>query len=216
MKLGIVHLGRAGGKHKYMLCDASDIPFVKRFRLSAKVVSDRNGIGCCVYVVAKSGRDHTEVGHFHRILWQHHYGHIQPDVYVNHKNKVTVDNRLCNLELSTLPELHDFDPDSFVPDYEGIGLYQAAIDQLPAIKDGSHGKRKDMSEEEVEEEFVECHWPPCCQLRFGGDGFLKCKRCGCTNYCGLKCRQMDWVNHKKHCRRSKKMRLLEIEERIER
>ncbi|KNC81155.1 hypothetical protein SARC_06507 [Sphaeroforma arctica JP610] len=145
----------------------------------------------------------TETGlHSYSMIWMH---------------TLPLNNRLCNLELSSRSELCDFDPDHFVPNCEGISLYQAAIDQLPNIKDGISGKRRDyVGDEEDEEEFIECHWPPCCHLRFGGDGFVKCKRCGCTYYCGLKCRQLDWVNHKKHCRRWKKRKLIEHERHVER
>ncbi|MDV6277999.1 HNH endonuclease [Rhodococcus erythropolis] len=40
----------------------------------------------------------------HRLIWEHVHGPIPPDMTINHKNGIKDDNRLVNLELTTVGE----------------------------------------------------------------------------------------------------------------
>jgi len=100
LKLGIVRLGRAAGKTKYTLLDERDICLVHEYTFEARTEIDKNGCGATVYAYAykyDSGR-HTGT-YVQQILWERHRGGVAPGFKVTHKNGVSVDNRLDNLQV---------------------------------------------------------------------------------------------------------------------
>eukprot|EP00127_Corallochytrium_limacisporum_P003580 Clim_evm63s150 gene=Clim_evmTU63s150 len=151
LKLGIVHLGRAGGKPKYMLLEAADIPFVKQFCFEVRIEVDPNGEGAAVFAFARrpdtleegkpsstadipDAASHVDSqGLFHVLLWQYRIGPIPTGYKVMHCNGITVDNRLTNLQLVDEKEYPS--PTASLVDRGTIRpegtLYAAALRQLP-------------------------------------------------------------------------------------
>lgn len=100
LKLGIVRLGRAAGKTKYTLLDERDICLVHEYTFEARTEIDRNGCGATVYAYAYLYDQGRHTGDYVQdILWRRHRGGVAPGFKVVHKNGVSVDNRLDNLEV---------------------------------------------------------------------------------------------------------------------
>merc|ERR1711976_18824 len=100
LKLGIVRLGRAGGKTKYALLDERDISLVHEYAFEARTEIDKNGCGATIFAYAyryETGR--SSGTYVQDILWERHCGEIEAGYRVVHKNCISVDNRLENLML---------------------------------------------------------------------------------------------------------------------
>eukprot|EP00128_Syssomonas_multiformis_P011514 Colp12_sorted_trinity150504_noHs@29120 len=223
LKLGIMHLGKAAGKHKFMLLDASDIDFVKRFCFQAKLDIDKDGNGAHVYAFAYippdsklDGSDYepddiTCCGYFHDLLWLFRKGPITPGYRVSHKNGITVDNRLVNLELSKIDAVpsKECDPEAERKREQSCSLYRAALMQYPFSADSEQENSTTIvldadGESSVDDgessPFFECHYPPCCKMESYVKEFNICGRCRKARYCSSRCQNNDWKLHKKDCK----------------
>ncbi|UYV61944.1 ZMYND19 [Cordylochernes scorpioides] len=153
VKLGIVRLGRAAGKMKYTLLDERDIILVHEYAFEvsktkspaspilttvppltqARVTIDRDGTGAQVFAYAYNVLKGRNSGQFvHLLLWERHYGGVAPGFKVVHKNRITMDNRLANLQLVATSQpcpLPLSNTASLKPREQS--LYWAAIQQLP-------------------------------------------------------------------------------------
>jgi len=100
LKLGIVRLGRAGGKTKYALLDERDIGLVHQYAFEARTEIDKNGCGATIFAYAYKYENGRSSGiYVQDLLWERHCGDIEPGFRVVHKNCISVDNRLENLML---------------------------------------------------------------------------------------------------------------------
>lgn len=230
LKLGIVYIGKAGGKHKYSLLDERDIPLVNRFRFEARVDIDRDGNGAKIYAYAFDlNKEKTGGCYFHEYVWERHCGGIAPGFRVAHKNCVTVDNRMQNLCLVPCGNKHKrfkADKEESVScnsnqPREDQSLYWMAVSRLPPFEvqdeqfiNSVYNKFYNSNGELVEEEddsssFYECHYPPCCKMESELRQFSICGRCQQVRYCGTQCQERDWPNHKKNCKEKAKKRRYE-------
>eukprot|EP00123_Amoebidium_parasiticum_P008754 comp19003_c0_seq1/m.21364 comp19003_c0_seq1/g.21364 ORF comp19003_c0_seq1/g.21364 comp19003_c0_seq1/m.21364 type:complete len:233 (-) comp19003_c0_seq1:68-766(-) len=218
IKLGVVHLGRAAGKHKFMMCDADDVPFVREHCLRAEISYDPDGVGAHVFATARPmDRGWGFYRYFHEILWEHHRGSIPEGTHIAHKNGLTMDNRLDNLvavdglrEEGSEPsgeEGHERE--------ESVRLYQAALEKVPCLPELESLANEDLTDcasddvcpngsdvtEASADWFFECHNLPCNRLEWRRQGFVPCTRCRRKWYCTPRCRTQDWRLHKRHCQR---------------
>lgn len=100
LKLGIVRLGRAGGKTKYALLDERDIGLVHNYAFEARTEIDKNGCGAIIFAYAYKYESGRSTGiYVQDLLWERHCGNIEQGFRVVHKNCISVDNRLENLML---------------------------------------------------------------------------------------------------------------------
>lgn len=100
LKLGIVRLGRAGGKTKYALLDERDIGLVHEYAFEARTEIDKNGCGATIFAYAYQYEQGRSSGiYVQDLLWERHRGDVEPGFRVVHKNCISVDNRLENLML---------------------------------------------------------------------------------------------------------------------
>eukprot|EP01136_Pigoraptor_vietnamica_P022867 Opistho-1_new@6253 len=229
LKLGVVRLGKLCGKHKFMVVDAQDISFVRQFAFQARLELDRDGTGARIiaygYVASPSGDEcvppvavlpihfPTE-GPFHELLWQYHHGPIPRGLTIRHKNLVSVDNRLVNLELVPCEMSHllwnrraqgaDGDASVYVaalnqlqfqddPDECGAGGYNV----YPSVALDSNGDA--FLETGDAALFYECHNMACTKMESEIREFHLCGRCRTARYCGSGCQQMDWSRHRLEC-----------------
>ena len=89
---------------KYTLLDERDICLVHEYTFEARTEIDRNGCGATVYAYAYLYDQGRHTGDYVQdILWRRHRGGIAPGFKVVHKNGVSVDNRLDNLEIAQDP-----------------------------------------------------------------------------------------------------------------
>ncbi|GFO19990.1 Zinc finger mynd domain-containing protein 19-like [Plakobranchus ocellatus] len=226
LKLGILRLGRVAGKAKYALIDERDISIVQQQAIEPRVEVDRNGNGARIYAIAHEvgkGRDHGV--YLHHLLWEHHRGGVAQGWRVVHKNNVTVDNRLDNLELVKdnglpLPSREDEGCVSGAGPSgasHGAGgkssrensLYWITVTQLlgdPLEMNYPHfNKWFDYNGDVVDPTgetyiYYECHYPPCTNMEREIREFSICGRCQEVRYCGQACQERDWPCHKRFCR----------------
>lgn len=211
VKLGIVRLGRAGGKMKYTLLDERDITLVQEFAFEARVEIDKNGSGANIYAFAydiSRGRNYGQ--YVHDLLWERHYGGIALGFRVAHKNGIMMDNRLENLCL--VPQCYQGSLYAEVQTKREQTLYWAAIQELPPdhlveehFTESGNPRRFNANGELIEEEediacYYECHYLPCTNIEQEPREFSICGRCQEARYCGPLCQQRDWPIHKKFCR----------------
>uniref|UniRef100_A0A0B6ZD72 MYND-type domain-containing protein n=1 Tax=Arion vulgaris TaxID=1028688 RepID=A0A0B6ZD72_9EUPU len=220
LKLGILRLGRVAGKSKYALIDERDINIVQQHAIEPRVEVDKNGNGACVYAIAHDiCRGHSSGKYLHELLWERHNGGIAPGWRVVHKNHVTVDNRLDNLELvkdsgmDALPRQHDEPPGSQTKNREN-SLYWITVTQLigdPLEMNYPHfSKWYDFNGDIVnpaDESYIyyECHYPPCTRMEKEIREFSICGRCQEVRYCGTSCQERDWPSHKRFCRERRRL-----------
>ena len=153
---------------------------------------------------------------FHELLWQHHHGALPEGHVVCHRNGITVDNRLANLEL--LPEETAAAQAAQAADGAGSRrrsseLYRLAVARLPAadLEDaGSRGEGERMTPDgvsvvvdavELEQGgdpiFSECMRAECCRIETAP--FLRCPACGVARYCSPGCMRLDQEAHARDC-----------------
>mmetsp|Transcript_18324 Transcript_18324/g.47891 ORF Transcript_18324/g.47891 Transcript_18324/m.47891 type:complete len:241 (+) Transcript_18324:24-746(+) len=204
VKLGVVYLGNIGGKDKYTLLEEDDIDFVRRFTLEAKLEVDRDGRGAKVFAVAQT--EDSETGgpitqYFHNMLWLNHFRSIPDGCMVVHKNGITVDNRLVNLELvevdpvTRLPAQRPLSAEERDHRARGGDLYKLALSRLPSFE--NHPLRKnvwvDADGMEVTDNeanpFYECRNPSCCTFEEYPGCFAH--HCDKLRYCSDACLQAD-------------------------
>lgn len=211
IKLGIVRLGKAAGKVKYTIIDEDDISLIENYAFEPRVDVDPNGMGARVYAYiypVKEGNANAQ--RLHTVLWIKYRGVIEPGYRVTHKNGITVDNRLDNLELSN--DIHH--PKISTSCHGNANLYYTAICQLPddlvheqSLDRGAQARAYDAngvaSGLECERETLyECRYPPCSNIEQLSGQFAVCGRCRSSRYCGNICQQKDWSSHRKHCCRA--------------
>jgi len=191
---------------------------VKRFRFEAKLDYDQNGNGARVYAFAFDRlKDNHSGCYVHNYVWQKRCGSIAPGFSVNHKNGVTVDNRLQNLELVpssrgfSSPNAYSSNNISNTTESSGIEstLYWKAVSQIPAINledvvlhqpSVTMDLNGELSMSEGDSSFFyECHYTPCCRIENQLNDFRMCGRCHEVRYCGPSCQQKDWPAHKLLC-----------------
>eukprot|EP01135_Chromosphaera_perkinsii_P000579 Nk52_evm1s127 gene=Nk52_evmTU1s127 len=228
LKLGIVHLGKICGKHKYMLLDAQDIPFVRKFSFSAKLDVNRDGNGASIFAHAYLPRgeesedvdDEMTEGRFEALLWRHRYGSISPGHVVIHRNGISVDNRLSNLELIKSEEADalankELDECEIARRQSEANLYRAALAQLPPFPEDDYNENNscvlynsngEAMEEDSDQMLYECHYPPCHNIESHSRQFNICGRCRLSRYCGTRCQQLDWSHHKTTCKKKESKR----------
>lgn len=230
-KLGIVYIGKAGGKHKYSLLDEKDIHLVKRFRFEAKVDVNKDGNGANIFAYAFDlSREETSGRYFHEYIWERHCGGVAPGFTVSHKNGVTVDNRLNNLcvvpsSASKNSKVQLFSRAESATNNncrseprEDQRLYWMAVSRLPPFE-AEHEHFMNLNykcynangEQVIEEDdtlsFYECHYPPCCKIETELREFSICGQCQQVRYCGALCQERDWPSHKKYCKEKAKQRI---------
>lgn len=213
-KLGIVRLGRAAGKMKYSLLDEQDISLVERYAFEARVDVDKDGNGANVYAYTfDMSRGRSSGCYLQDLIWERHHGAIQTEFKVTHKNNVSVDNRLENLQLVPNKKYSDNTAKRKGGDQREHSLYWIAIQQLPddSFDEGPSSIHHyyDANGELLEGEddsntYYECHYPPCTRIENELREFSICGRCQEVRYCGTACQQRDWPVHKKHCRERRK------------
>lgn len=205
VKLGVVYLGPVCGKHKYTLLEEEDIEYARQFTLQAVLKIDRNGTGACIYVTARKLGESPE--YFHNLLWTNRFGYIQPGCRVAHRNGITVDNRVSNLELvpNTGPDIPPA-PDHTERRRQGSELYRLALAELPSF--GSRIERYSRTINADGEEhqgaganipFYECRSAACCTLEYNGVTFVQCPHCKEARYCSVQCMEDDKRVHSKEC-----------------
>eukprot|EP00053_Salpingoeca_punica_P018980 m.189214 g.189214 ORF g.189214 m.189214 type:complete len:254 (+) comp17544_c1_seq11:94-855(+) len=216
IKLGVVYLGKVCGKHKYTLLDESDIQFARNYTLGAYVDVDRNGTGAKVFATVLTPGSEADDNHpilFHNLLWTKKYGHVVPGCRISHKNGITVDNRISNLELVSVdPATSMLVPQQLTPEEveqrnKSAELYEVALGQLPPHSTQHHstpactlnadGDKIDGSSAPVL--FFECHRAACCKMERHLNEFAVCGRCFETRYCSPACQEQDWAQHKREC-----------------
>ncbi|XP_022089005.1 zinc finger MYND domain-containing protein 19-like [Acanthaster planci] len=218
-KLGIVRLGRAAGKMKYSLLDEQDISLVERYAFEARVDVCKDGNGASVFAYTYDIQKGRNSGcYLHDLLWERHHGLIPAGLRVKHKNGVSVDNRLDNLQLTAVnPSSNSSSADSprvlQGAELQEHSLYWIAIQQLPtdsfeevpSVLHHYYNANGEIIEGEDESTtYYECHYPPCTKIESELREFSICGRCQEVRYCGTTCQQRDWSLHKKRCRERKK------------
>ncbi|XP_041370719.1 zinc finger MYND domain-containing protein 19-like [Gigantopelta aegis] len=210
-KLGIVRLGRAAGKTKYALLDERDISLVEQFAFEARVEVDRDGNGAKIYAFAYDINRGRNTGQYlHELLWERHSGGIAPGWKVVHRNGVTVDNRMENLNLVPHKCSVAYLDEPSRKNREQ-SLYWITVQQLQGDPLEEHfpepicNRYYNSNGEIVETEedscvFYECHYPPCTNMEKEMREFSICGRCQEVRYCGTYCQQRDWPVHKRSCR----------------
>eukprot|EP01137_Pigoraptor_chileana_P026588 Opistho-2@8108 len=266
LKLGVVRLGKLCGKHKYMVIDATDIPFVRQFAFQARLELDRDGTGARIVAYAYhvmgqgcSTTSHTRSerprssaaaltspngeesgtgdaddapvasmssmlneGPFHDLLWQYHFGKIPSGYTLRHRNSVSVDNRISNLDLVPLDQSYLLWSRRAVPQSQSgdASIYVAALNQLREqereVVEGCHvgagsaafsvypSLALDANGDAFFETgdaalFYECQNVSCTQMESEIREFHLCGRCRVARYCGPACQQMDWNRHRLEC-----------------
>lgn len=236
-KLGIVYIGKAGGKHKYSLLDEKDIHLVKKFRFEAKVDVNKDGNGATIFAYAFDlSREEASGCYFHEYIWEKHCGGVAPGFQVCHKNGVTVDNRLNNLcvkpSQSGVLTKSSNHVESFSVNTnrnncaseprEDQRLYWMAVSRLPPFEaEHEHfmnlnfkcfnANGEQVTEQDDTLSFYECHYPPCCKIETELREFSICGQCQHVRYCGPICQERDWPSHKKYCKeKAKQKHIIEV------
>ncbi|KAK3783090.1 hypothetical protein RRG08_054982 [Elysia crispata] len=218
-------------KAKYVLVDERDISIVQQqATIEPRVVFDPNGYGARIYAVAHEvGRGRNNGVYLHHLLWEHHRGGVATGWKVVHKNNVTVDNRLDNLELvkdsgkrlQPLPRDDEGAVETAGPSGRRRGvkssrensLYWITITQLLGdsleMNYPQFNKWCDYNGDVVEPTgetytYYECHYLPCTNMEQEIREFSICGRCHEARYCGQACQERDWPTHKRFCREKRR------------
>ncbi|XP_012945417.1 zinc finger MYND domain-containing protein 19 [Aplysia californica] len=206
LKLGILRLGRVAGKSKYALIDERDINVVQQHAIEPRVEVDKNGNGARIYAIAHDiGKGRNYGKYLHELLWERHKGGVAPGWRVVHKNRVTVDNRLDNLELvkddgSDLLPRQPEEEEAAGGEGAGSSSSSSSNNNYPPCYKwfDFNGDVVDPSGESYI--YYECHYPPCTRMEREVREFSICGRCQEVRYCGTSCQERDWPSHKRFCR----------------
>jgi len=217
VKLGVVYLGSVRGKHKYTLLEEADIEFVRKHSLEANIEVDPNGTEACVYAVVNNRVDGS-LQYFHKMLWIERYRHIPQGCCVVHKNGITVDNRLSNLELVQIDPISGAKARSQISSEEeerrsrSGDIYRLALSRLPSfdnVKQQVSDKCLMYNADGMEVNFMhptfpfyECRNAACCSTEDPTLGFCEsCSHCSDARYCSRGCLEQDKKRHQRECSR---------------
>eukprot|EP00040_Diaphanoeca_grandis_P015055 m.76606 g.76606 ORF g.76606 m.76606 type:complete len:243 (-) comp24919_c0_seq1:459-1187(-) len=214
VKLGVVYLGTVCGKHKYTLLEEADIDFVRKHSLEANVEVDPNGTEACVYAVVKNAIDGS-VRYFHKMLWLEHERNIPQGCSIVHKNGISVDNRLSNLELVQIDPVSGARARTQISSEEverrsrSGDIYRLALSRLPSFDTVRPVNDKSLMYDadgiEVQEihptfPFYECRNAACCSTEDPTNGFRDvCSHCPDARYCSRSCLEQDKKRHQREC-----------------
>jgi hypothetical protein len=152
---------------------------------------------------------------FHEQLWVQRYGDIPRHCKIVHKNGITVDNRVANLEVEeTFPAAGGgvagsrrvLSPEERTRRLRGGDLYRFAMSELPLFgprtaleqhqrmldPDGVQGAALNYT-------FYECRNPACCTLLHAAAAWVPCA-CKESRYCSQRCLDLDSRQHSTDCK----------------
>jgi len=216
VKLGIVRLGRAAGKLKYTLLDEQDIVLAREYSFEARLQIDRNGNGAIVFAYAFHNGRRSSARYLQDVIWESHFGRIPDSLRVIHKNHISMDNRVDNLQLMPKSESNNWYSCLWRTNKtndQHLSLYYCAIQQLPpehnydpsfVEKTKCFDANGDLVDEDDDSNYYECHYPACVRIEKEPRQFSICGRCQQTRYCGTTCQQRDWPYHKRFCREKRR------------
>jgi zinc finger MYND domain-containing protein 19 len=153
-------------------------------------------------------------GFFHDHLWVQRYGDIPLNSRIVHKNGITVDNRVSNLEVEEItlaiggragPRVLSLDERS--RRLRGGDLYRFAMSELPLF-----GPRSSLEQHQtlldpdgvqhttIKYLFYECRAPACSILLHAEAAWVSCTICKESRYCSQPCLEIDGIQHSKDCK----------------
>jgi hypothetical protein len=201
IKLAVVYLGKYFGKTKFSLVDERDITLAVNYKFDLHVETQGNGseeVKC--YAITMSPEFIDSGGcYLHNMVWEKHRGIVSTGYQVYHKNGITLDNRLSNLQMlaSSASNCPKSPPRSKMPST----LYWQAMVRLPPLKTdqenweltttvlSSNGERE---EKTIVPLLYECQNTPCLAFEQHIDQFTACPECRTVKYCSMQCLQVRW------------------------